>query len=148
MNEILKFDRVYYEKYNTSRINIENGILVLKEHCEILKIDGTKYSYTGENAAQKIVEMLERDIREITSIPEKTMIFEKKKKNDWTRKLNVGYAMEHSMMMLKKVRLETIVILVVGIEAPHTTRVILIIENLILRLWCFITLVGMIATYL
>ena len=32
MNEILKFDRVYYEKYNTSRINIENGNLVLKEH--------------------------------------------------------------------------------------------------------------------
>ena len=27
MNEILKFDRVYCEKYNTSRINIENGIL-------------------------------------------------------------------------------------------------------------------------
>ena len=24
---------VYYEKYSTSRINIENGILVLKEHC-------------------------------------------------------------------------------------------------------------------
>ena len=45
MNEILKFDCVYYEKYNTCRINIENGILVLKEHCEILKIDGTKYSY-------------------------------------------------------------------------------------------------------
>ena len=45
MNEILKFDRVYYEKYNTSRINIENGILVLKEHYEILKIDGTKYGY-------------------------------------------------------------------------------------------------------
>ena len=45
MNEILKFDRVYYEKYNTSRINIENRILVLKEYCEILKIDGTKYGY-------------------------------------------------------------------------------------------------------
>ena len=45
MNEILKFDRVYYEKYNTSRIDIENGILVVKEHCEILKIDGTKYGY-------------------------------------------------------------------------------------------------------
>ena len=44
----LKFDRVYYEKYNTSRINIENGILVpkeVKEHCEILKIDETKYGY-------------------------------------------------------------------------------------------------------
>ena len=45
MNEILKFDRVYYEKYNTSRINIENGNLVLKEHCKVLKIDKTKYGY-------------------------------------------------------------------------------------------------------
>ena len=45
MNEILKFDRVYYEKYNTSRINIENGILVLKENCKTLKIDKTKYGY-------------------------------------------------------------------------------------------------------
>ena len=43
MNEILKSDRVYYEKYNTSRINIENGILVLKENCKTLKIDKTKY---------------------------------------------------------------------------------------------------------
>ena len=45
MNEILKFDRVYYEKYNTSRINIENGNLVLKKHCKVLKIDKTKYGY-------------------------------------------------------------------------------------------------------
>ena len=34
-------------------------------------------SYTGEDAAQKLVEMLEGDIREITSIPEKKMIFGK-----------------------------------------------------------------------
>ena len=46
MNVILKFDHVYYEKYNTSNVNIiENGILVPKEHCEILKIDETKYGY-------------------------------------------------------------------------------------------------------
>ena len=45
MNEILKFDRVHYEKFNTSRINIENGILILNEHCKVLKIDKTKYSY-------------------------------------------------------------------------------------------------------
>ena len=45
MNEILKFDRVYYEKYNTSRINMENGNLVLKEHCKVLKIDKTEYGY-------------------------------------------------------------------------------------------------------
>ena len=35
-------------------------------------------SYTGEDAAQKFVEMLEEDIREITSIPEKKMMFGKK----------------------------------------------------------------------
>ena len=39
----LKFDRVNYEKYDNSKINIENGIIVLKEHCEVLKIDKTKY---------------------------------------------------------------------------------------------------------
>ena len=37
-------------------------------------------SYTGENAEQKIVQMLEEDIREITSIPEKQMIFAKEEK--------------------------------------------------------------------
>ena len=41
----LKSDRVNYEKYENSKINIENGILVLKEHCEVLKIDKTKYDY-------------------------------------------------------------------------------------------------------
>ena len=41
----LEFDRVYYEKYNTSRINIENGILVPKEHCKTLEIEETKYDY-------------------------------------------------------------------------------------------------------
>ena len=46
MNEILKFDREYYEKYNTSRINIENGILKLN--------DKTKYDY------KKAVEQLEQ----------------------------------------------------------------------------------------
>ena len=37
-------------------------------------------SHTGEDAAQKFVEMLEKDIKEITSIPEKEMIFGKKEK--------------------------------------------------------------------
>ena len=54
MNEILKFDRVNYENYNTSRINIENGILVLKKHCKVLNIDKTKYGY------QKAVIQLEQ----------------------------------------------------------------------------------------
>ena len=37
-------------------------------------------SYTGEDAAQKIVEMLEEDIREINNILKKNMIFGGKKK--------------------------------------------------------------------
>ena len=44
------------------------------------------------------------------------------------RKLDVGYVKENSMM-IKIVRSETIVILLVGIEEPHTTRVILSIEK-------------------
>ena len=44
-------------------------------------------SYTGEDAAQKFVEMLENDIIEISKIPEKKMVFEEKKNNDLTRKL-------------------------------------------------------------
>ena len=100
-------------------------------------------SYTGEYAAQKFVEMLEKDIIEITSIPEKKMIF-----GDLTRKLNVGYVRKNLLMTLKMVRLETIIILLVGIEELHTTYVILSIKNLILRLWCSITLVVMIAIYL
>ena len=54
MNQILKFDCVYYEKYNTSRINIENGILVLKDivgSLELMKqnmvIENLFYSWTN-----------------------------------------------------------------------------------------------------
>ena len=54
MNEILEFERVNYEKYNISRINIENGILVLMEHCKVFKIEKTKYDY------QKAVIQLEQ----------------------------------------------------------------------------------------
>ena len=37
-------------------------------------------SYTGEDAAQKFVKMLEEDIREITNIPKKKMLFGKEEK--------------------------------------------------------------------
>ena len=37
-------------------------------------------SYTGKDAAQKFVEMLERDISEITNVPEKKLMFGKKEK--------------------------------------------------------------------
>ena len=44
MNE-LKFNRVNNEKYNTVSINIEHAFLTLKENCEILKIEKTKWHY-------------------------------------------------------------------------------------------------------
>ena len=57
-------------------------------------------SYTGEDAAQEFLKMLEEDIKIITNIPKKKMIFgNKEKKNDLTRKLNVGYVTENSMLM-------------------------------------------------
>ena len=63
MNEILKFDRVNYEKYNTSRINIENGILVLKEHCNVLKIDKTKYGYQ-----KAVLQLVQPDLCNLTKL--------------------------------------------------------------------------------
>ena len=44
MNE-LKFNRVNNDKYNTVSINIEHAFLTLKENCEILKIEKTKWYY-------------------------------------------------------------------------------------------------------
>ena len=41
----LEFRLVYYKRYNTSRINIRNGNLILKENYEVLKIDETEYGY-------------------------------------------------------------------------------------------------------
>ena len=41
----LEFHRVYYKRYNTSRINLRNGILILKENYEVLKIDETEYGH-------------------------------------------------------------------------------------------------------
>ena len=41
----LKFNSVYNDKYNTVSINIEHAFLTLKENCEILKIEKTKWHY-------------------------------------------------------------------------------------------------------
>ena len=41
----LKFNRVNNDKYNTVSINIEHAFLTLKENCEILKIEKTKWHY-------------------------------------------------------------------------------------------------------
>ena len=41
----LKFSRINNDKYNTVSINIEHAFLTLKENCEILKIEKTKWYY-------------------------------------------------------------------------------------------------------
>ena len=41
----LKFNRVNNDKYNTVSINIDHAFLTLKENCEILKIEKTKWHY-------------------------------------------------------------------------------------------------------
>ena len=41
----LKFNRVNNDKYNTVSINTEHAFLTLKENCEILKIEKTKWHY-------------------------------------------------------------------------------------------------------
>ena len=114
----------------------------------MMKYEPKLVSHTGEDAAQKFVKMLEKDIIEISNMPAKKMIFGKKKKNDLTKKLNVGYVTENSLMMLKIIRLEIIAIILVDIEELLIKHAFSCIENLVLHLWCFITLVAMIATYL
>ena len=105
-------------------------------------------SYTGKNAEQVFLKCLEEDIKMIANIPTKNMIFGKKEEN-MKRKRDGGYVKVNSMIKIKiKKRLKIIVIIPVDIEEPRTTNVILIIENLILRPWYFIILVGMIAIYL
>ena len=74
-------------------------------------------SYTGPDASKIFVEMLEKDIKIIANIPKK----------------NAGYVKENSMI-IRILRLETTVILLVGIGEPHTTHVILSIEYLNLHL--------------
>ena len=41
----LKFNRVNNGKYNTISINIDHVFLTLKENCEVLKIEKTKWYY-------------------------------------------------------------------------------------------------------
>ena len=45
MNETLKFYRIYYKKHKASKIKIKNGILVINEDCDIVKIDKIDYDY-------------------------------------------------------------------------------------------------------
>ena len=69
--------------------------------------------------------MLKEDIKIITNIPEKKIIFGKEEKERYVKK---------NSMMIRMLRLKTIAILLIGIEEPPTTNVILTIENLIVRL--------------
>ena len=66
MNEILKFNCEYYEKYNTTRINMENGILILNEYCKVLKIDKTKYDYK-----KAVVQLEQPDLCKLMKLWEK-----------------------------------------------------------------------------
>ena len=62
MSETLKFNRVYYKKHNTSKIEIKNGILVLNEDCDIVKIDKTDYDYR-----KAVVELDDQDLYDLMS---------------------------------------------------------------------------------
>ena len=101
-------------------------------------------SYTGEDAAQKFVEMLEEDIKIITNIPGKKMIFGKEEKELFYEETKCWIC--NGKFDDDKVRDHCH--FTGGIEEPHTTNVILTMKNLNLRPWCFITLLGMIAIYL
>ena len=57
MNEILQFTHKYYNKYNTIRINIENGSLKLKEEDFKNIIEKTDYDYR-----KAVVELEQRDL--------------------------------------------------------------------------------------
>ena len=101
-------------------------------------------SYKGQDAMQKFVEWLENDVKEIAYIPEKKMIFKIQEQQQYEKETECWICKED----LNDDKVRDHCILLVDIVEPHTTRVILSIENLILRLWCFIILVVMIATYL
>ena len=62
MSETLKFNRVYYKKHNTSKIKIKNGILVLNEDCDIVKIDKTEFDYQ-----KAVVELDDQDLYDLMS---------------------------------------------------------------------------------
>ena len=60
MNETLKFNRLHYKKHNASKIKIKNGILVLNEDCDIIKIDKTDYDYR-----RAVVELESKDLYDL-----------------------------------------------------------------------------------
>ena len=110
--------------------------------------------YIGENAAKVFVEILENDIKMINNIPMKKMIFGEEERKQYEKE-NICWICKEKFDDIpnkngyKKIKkLGIIVILLVSIEELHITYVILNIKSLILRLWYFIILVGMIVIYL
>ena len=106
-------------------------------------------SYTGKNAEQVLIKYLEEDIKMIANIPKRCIIFKDKEREQYIKETKCWICKgEFDDKDKNKKRLNIIVILLVDIQELRTTNVILIIENLILRPWYFIILVGMIAIYL
>ena len=62
MSETLKFNCIYYKKHNMNKIKIKNGVLVLNEDCDIVKIDKTEYDYQ-----KAVVELDDQDLYDLMS---------------------------------------------------------------------------------
>ena len=98
-------------------------------------------SYTGEDVAQKFVEMLEEHIKIIANILQKKIKKKKKKKKRSEKETKCWICNEE----FDDDKVRDNCHFTGRFEEPHTTNVILTIKNLNLRPWCFITLVGMTA---
>ena len=115
-----------------------------------------KRNYTGEDAAQKFVKMLEKDIKEITNIPAKKMIFREKEKEQFDKETKCWICKEVFKINNKKVRDHCHFTgryrgaahnsCNLKYRKPKFTPVVF--HNLKLHLWCSITLVVMIVIYL
>ena len=77
MNE-LKFSRINNDKYNTVSINIEHAFLTLKENCEILKIEKTKWHYR-----KTVIQLNQPDLCETIKLWEKQI-------NDYLKGEGIG----------------------------------------------------------
>ena len=106
-----------------------------------------KVSYTGEDAAWKFVEMLEEDIKIITNIPEKKIIFGKEEKERYEKETKCWICKEE-FNDDKDVKVRDHCHFTGRYRGAAHNSCNLKYKNLILRLWCSITLVVMIAIYL
>ena len=91
--------------------------------------------------------MLEEDIREITKIPEKEMIFGKKKKKKRERFDNETKCYICNKEFDDDVKVRDHCHFTGRYRGAAHNSCNLNYRNLILRLWCLITLVGMIVIY-